>query len=217
MEAAFMKKSIAIGLCLILFSGAAYAETRYVKAGEITLRTGPGNKHKIIAMVPSGQKLDMLEPGSDWSRVRLLNGKEGWSLTQYLTTQIPDAIKLTRLGKKHAQLTREANTLQQVSSDLKEENQRLRAELADTQKKLSDTSNAYESLKNKSADFFKLDSNYKEATTRLSEQTEKAVLLEDRLKQNNIYLFLSGAGVLLAGFIIGLLFRRQRRRSSLLS
>jgi SH3 domain protein len=100
---------------------------------------------------------------------------------------------------------------------LKTENQHLHDELQETRNGLDHTSNAYETLKKKSANFFTLESNYKEAIAQLEQQTKKASRLESRLQEKNIQWFLSGAGVLLTGFIIGLMFRRQRRKSSLLS
>jgi len=40
---------------------------------EITLRTGPSNENKIIAMLFSGRPLDVLSTQGEWSRVRVLD------------------------------------------------------------------------------------------------------------------------------------------------
>jgi SH3 domain protein len=57
---------------------------------EITLRTGPGNENKIIAMLFPGRPLDVLSTQGEWSRVRVLDSdKEGWVMTRYLVTRLP--------------------------------------------------------------------------------------------------------------------------------
>jgi len=195
----------------------AEAATRYVRVETVTMRTGPGIKHKVIYSLPSDQPVNVLETGSDWSHVKLPHGKEGWVLTRFLTANAPAAIKLAELEKEHQQLLETSQTLKTDSELLKAENQRLHDELQQAQNGLDHTSNAYETLKKKSANFFTLESNYKEAIAQHEQQTKKASRLENRLQQKNIQWFLSGAGVLLTGFIIGLMFRRQRRKSSLLS
>jgi len=87
-------------------------------------------------------------------------------------------------------------------------------------KKLQRTNKDYEALKRDSKEFLKLQSKFKESSSKLSEQTKKAEKFEDELTKllwnQNIKWFLSGAGVLILGFIIGFSTKRQRRRSSLL-
>ncbi len=208
---------LALSMSDKLLSNPAQAATRYVRVETITMRTGPGIRHKVIYSLPSDQKVSVLESRTDWSRVKLPGGKEGWVLSRFLTPRAPAAIKLAGLEKEHHQLLKTVQALKSDSALLKEENQQLRDELEKTRKALDDTSNAYETLKKKSANFFTLESNYNEVTSKLEEQTEKASSLENRLKQKNIQWFLSGGGVLLTGFIIGLMFRRQRRQSSFLT
>lgn len=201
----------------LLLCQPAEAQTRYVRVESITMRTGPGITHKVIYSVHSDQMVTVLESGTDWSHVKLPNGKEGWVLSRFLTPQAPAAIALAGLEKEHQQLLETFQSLKEDSSRLKAENQRLIEELQKVRNALDNTGNAYETLKKKSANFFTLESSYNEATTQLNEQTKKTSILENRLKQKNIRWFLSGAGVLFTGFIIGLMFRRPRRRSSFLS
>lgn len=66
------------------------AQTVYVSDEfEITLRTGPGNDHKIISMPKSGNAMEILQKGEEWSRVRLPDGKEGWVLSRYISPTRP--------------------------------------------------------------------------------------------------------------------------------
>jgi SH3 domain protein len=103
---------------------------------------------------------------------------------------------------------------------LKDENKKLNYDLNTTEKKEKDISKDYETLKRESKQFLDLQEKYKESTSKLAEQTQKAEKFEDELTKllwnKNIKWFLSGAGVLILGFIIGFSTKRQRRHSSLL-
>jgi SH3 domain protein len=87
-------------------------------------------------------------------------------------------------------------------------------------KALKDLQKEYDTLKSGSAEYIKLKTTYQKTSSKLSEQTERADKVEGELakllRSQNIKWFLSGAGVLLLGFIIGYSSKRQRRRSSLL-
>ena len=210
-----------IGMCLVLFSGPVLAENKYINdIMKITMRTGPGTDRKIIALVGIGQKVEVVRWGGDWTLIRLTNGKEGWVISRFLTDKIPSSIELKVLKSKYKALMNEAATMQEADSLLKAENKELSTKLAASRKKFQKTSNNYETLKRESKDFFKLQSLFKESSSKLAEQTKKAEKFEDELTKllfnQNIKWFLSGAGVLILGFIIGLSTKRQRRRSSLL-
>ena len=206
---------------LILFSATVLAETNYVNDSmQITMRTEPGKDKKIIALLNIGQKVDVLDPGDDWTLVQLPNEKKGYVLTRFLTKKTPSSIELNILQSKHDTLKSKASALLEENNSIKSKNNKLDTELTATQKKLQDLKNDYERLKKESADFLALQSRYKNSTSKLAEQTQKAGKLEDELDKliwnQNIRWFLSGAGVLLIGFLIGLSTKRQKRRSSLL-
>ncbi|MFO7912531.1 MAG: SH3 domain-containing protein, partial [Desulfotignum sp.] len=46
------------------------------------MRTGPGVEHKIVAMLVSGTRLEILEYQDDWSMVQTDDQKSGWVLTR---------------------------------------------------------------------------------------------------------------------------------------
>ena len=104
---------------------------------------------------------------------------------------------------------------------LKAENNKLGNNLNISEKKQKSLNNSYETLKRESKEFLDLQAKYKESVSKLAEQTQKAEKYEDELTKllwnKNIKWFLSGAGVLILGFIIGFSTKRQRRHSSLLS
>ncbi len=213
-----MKSKLLIGICVFLISAAAYAEPMYVNnVIKITLRTGPGTDHKVMKMLNSGQELEVLEQGEDWTHVRLPNGIEGWILGRFISAEKPSDLLLKILEKKHKQLLEKSASLIEENKILKTENTQLSNELESANKHLTKTSTAYKSLQEGSSDYLNLKSKYDKTSSQLSEQTEKAQALYEQLLQTNIKLGLAGAGVLFFGFIVGYSIKKQRKRSSLLS
>ena len=211
-----------VGICLILLSTAVLAETKHYinDSMKITMRTGPATDRKIIALLNVGQEVEILKAEDDWTMVRLLNGKEGWVISRFITDQTPDSILLEALNQNHSALQAKAASLMEENKTLKDENNKLGHDLNTTEKKEKDLSKDYETLKRESKQFLDLQAKYKESTSKLAEQTQKAEKYEDELTKllwnKNIKWFLSGAGVLILGFIIGFSTKRQRRHSSLL-
>lgn len=207
-------------LLLCLFSASVYGETMYVSdILKLTLRTGPSIENKIIAVIESGQMMEVIQYGDEWSKVRLPSGKEGWVLSRYLTTDETNNIKLERLETMHNNLTIQAAELLEENNRLKTENTRLSTEFKAGQKELVKTKSDYEALKAESAEFLTLKANYNRAASQLAEQTARAKQLEEQLSslEMNTYIkwFLAGSGVLIVGFLIGFSTKRQRRRPSL--
>ena len=171
-------------------------------------------------MLSIGTKVEVVQPGDEWTLVRLANEKEGWVINRFLTDKIPSDIELKILKSKYQALKDSASKMQEKNSLLKAENEKLTTEFAVSRKDLQKTTNDYETLKTESKEFLKLQSKFKAASSKLAEQTKKAEKFEDELTKflwnQNIKWFLSGAGVLILGFIIGFSTKRQRRRSSLL-
>jgi len=206
---------------IVLFSTVVHAETMYISdIIEIMIRSGPGNDNRIIAMIKSGEKVEMLKPDEEWSLVRIANGKEGWALSRFLTSKEPDRLALARLEKQHKELKNKNVSLIEENKVYKKENKKLNSELQTNKKVLDKIKSSYETLKKESAEFLALKSNYEKSASILAEQTKKAEKLEEELTKlllhQNIKWFLSGAGVLLLGFVIGFSAKHQRRRSSLL-
>lgn len=208
-------------LLLCLFSGAAYGETMYVSdVLKLTLRTGPSIENKIISVINSGQMMEIIDFGEEWSQVKLPNGKEGWVLSRYLTSNETNNIKLERLEAKHKNLIIQSAELLEENNRLKAENKRFSTEFNTNQKQLVKTQSDYEELKAESAEFLTLKTNYERAASQLAEQTAKAKKLEEELSslEMNTYIkwFLAGSGVLIVGFLIGFSTKRQRRRPALM-
>ncbi|HJO61358.1 MAG TPA: TIGR04211 family SH3 domain-containing protein, partial [Desulfobacterales bacterium] len=132
-----MKKVTFIGICLFLFCSISQAETLYISDFlRITMRTGPGIDHKIIEMIKSGQSVTVLEQGPEWTKILLPTGKEGWVLNRFLTPKPPSGLLLKKLEEKHAELSLQITTLIDENKRLRNENQRLDAELKTSSRNL---------------------------------------------------------------------------------
>jgi SH3 domain protein len=200
----------------------AWAETKHYinDSMTITMRTGPGTDRKIIALLGVGQEVEILQAENEWTMVRLPNGKEGWVISRFITDQTPNSIQLNVLQNRFNDLQTRSASLLEENKTLSADNKKLSADLTTTETKLKNLNSTYETLKKDSKHFLELQEKYKASTAKLSEQTQKAQKYEDELTKllwnKNIKWFLSGAGVLILGFIIGFSTKRQRRHSSLL-
>jgi SH3 domain protein len=209
------------GVFIMAISGVVWAETMYVTdVLRLTLRTGQSTEHKIIAVIESGQEVEILESGEEWSSVRLTDGKEGWVLTRYLTPRETYNVKLKRLEDKHKNLRAQAASLLEENTKLNSENKKLKAASGQNEKALNRIQSDFESLKSESAEFIKLKTKYQKASKELNEKSQRLTDLEEQISRLELYhyikWFLVGAGVLLLGFVIGFSTKRQRRRASLL-
>ena len=198
------------------------AETMYVTdLMEITMRTGRGVGNKIIAMLESGQRVRVLEANDDWTLVELSDGKQGWVLSRFLTRSEPKSSLLEKLQQKHDKLAEDSKVLKEENAVLKSENNSLKSELETRNKAFEELSVKYNTLKKESAEYIELKASEKEARQKAGVLSSKTQQLEEdvsRLRtQQSIRWFVAGAGVLFVGFLIGLISRRKRRRSSLLS
>jgi len=187
---------------------------------KLTLRSGPSTEHKILAVVESGQQIELLEPGEDWSLVRIASGKEGYVLTRYLMPDPTHNVRLEQLQTKHKALMLQAATLLEENTSLKKEDRQLKSTLGSNDKTLKKLRVDYEKLKAGSAEYIELKEKYKTASGQLAEQTKRAETLDEELRsiEINQYIkwFLAGSGVLLVGFIVGFSARKGRRRPSLI-
>lgn len=196
-----MKIKTLITVCLLFCATQAAAETRYITDRiNATFRTGPGNQYAIVKSLPSGTAVELIEPGEKWSRVSDASGTEGWVLTQWLVT------RLSAGSGSNKQLA----TAQAELAALKTENTALKSKVDELLKATDASGESYQELKAKSATLQQLEADYKEAKSQLDALSKKTDDLNDSLARKNMIWFLSGAGVLLVGFLIGSSSRKKR-------
>jgi SH3 domain protein len=197
----------------------AQAETRYVSDElEIDMRSGTSNQHRILRMLPSGTALEVLEDdkASGYSRVQTSSGAEGWILSRYLQTSTPASKRLAETEKKLAELELQSRQRMAKLSEsdkefigvteeltrLKDENLKLTKQVADIQRTASSA--------------LAIDAENQELKNTLM-QLERG---QETLRQENAALhdrttrdwFMIGAGVMVAGILLGLILPRIRLR-----
>jgi SH3 domain protein len=208
-------------IALLILPAAGIADTVYVSENfEVTMRTGPGTDHKIIDLVQSGKALEMVQKGDEWSQVRESNGKEGWVLNRYLTVDQPCSMVLDRVKQEYDGLSDKYKNLKQNFDQIQAQKTSIDADLSQSQKESDKLKKAYDKLKKDSADYLTLKKRYQETTADLeAEKTRSAKLDEENLQMKRsriIQWVLTGGGIMLIGFFIGLFSSSRRKpRSSL--
>lgn len=136
--------------CLILFlaSQSIFAQTKYVSDEfEIMLRTGQSGQHEILRQLKSGTALTVIEQSTNYTKVRLSSGVEGWVLNRYLINQPSGRDRLAALERKYEDLKtrfdqkveekkqsmqKEITRLERIAKkplELQRENEKLKAQL----------------------------------------------------------------------------------------
>jgi SH3 domain protein len=205
MNMKMIKLLAAICLLAMVFTGPLSAKDIYVTGiTKITMRTGPGVEHKIVAMLTSGSKLETIEYQKDWSHVKTQDNKTGWVLSRFLTEEVPQTLLVKQLQAEN----------QRLMAGLEQTGEKTRV-LAQKNAFLMDIEEKYKKLEKESADFLKLSDSYKALTQESQDQKDQILTLEKNMNNEEKLWFLSGAGVFIVGLVIGL-STRKKKRSSLL-
>jgi len=196
------------------------AETLYVSDTtlEANLRTGTSQENRIIGMLRPGTQVTVLSEKEGWAEVTLEDGRTGWILRRYLSERPPWRETAEQLQRENEQLR---NQLHKVRT----EHQQIAQKSAEVQKQLDSQQGEFQSLQREHEDLRKSSTNYlnlKMAYENLQNEARqnKAKLDEvekaySKLKTSRaIRWFLSGAGVLMLGWIVGSSMARIRRRRS---
>jgi len=197
-----------------------WAETAYiVDSIKVALRSGPGNDQKSLGMAESGNPVEVLKSGEEWSLVRLGNGTEGFLLTRYLTATPPARFRLDQLQEKTKALTAQAASLLEENKRLKGENEELAAAVSAARKEVAALHGEFDAFRQEASDVTALKSRNDALAAELDQKKREFSQLESRpmaiLENENLYWFLAGAAVLLVGFFAGYSVKRPRRWSTL--
>lgn len=123
---------LVLGLTVSLLSlGAApsgHAETGWVR-GEVRLnvRTGPGTQYRIVGVVKTGDEVNVMTRGEDWTKVQITTEdgakKQGWIPEGYLKPEPPPTVRLAQAESRVAALTKELAGLSGETDKLRSDNQ----------------------------------------------------------------------------------------------
>jgi len=213
-----IKTALFLVCIFILFETAySHAQTVYVKDEfEITMRSGASIEHKIIAMLPTGTKLQVVEEKGDWILVKSPTDQEGWILKRYASVETPKKIVIEQLQKKYQEGSNHLGIETEKALKLEKENKDLRSALTSNQREFEKVTNDYTGLMNESKDFLKLKeehasslSNLRKARAELMQLTKEN---EELRSSTNITWLLSGAAVVIVSWLIGFVMAKISRR-----
>ncbi len=90
---------------LLLVGPSAFAETAYISARvEVGLHEERSAHSAILALLPEGTELEVLERDGDAARVRLDDGREGWIPIEYLSAEASAPAELADLRRRLPEL-----------------------------------------------------------------------------------------------------------------
>lgn len=212
--------SVLLATCLI--SQWSWAEQAYVTDDlKITFRSGPGTQHRIISMLSSGQRVEVLELQEDWSHIRLQgttpNAQEGWVLSRYLISRQPWEMQAAGLLQQNTRLNEQVKALQGSLGEMKLLKEELTVKLNETSGALDKLNKEYQDLEQGSAEYLKLKKTLDDTRSKLNRIENDFSMLNEEYKkikysERNIW-FATGAGILVFGLLIGIVLgRREKKR-----
>ncbi len=217
--------SVTIGFFSICES--AWAARAYITDSfKVTLRTGPTSQNKILALLPSGKRIKVLNSKDNWSYVSVLMEKrgeemEGWILSRYLITRLPWESQALSLQKENAGLKKKLATTEKERTEAANLANKVSKKLGQNTGALTQIQKDYESLKKGSAEYLELRATHEATVSALKtvQSTIQELTLENQelsSSRRNTW-FVTGAMVLLLGLVIGLVLgRRQKKRKTML-
>jgi SH3 domain protein len=212
-----------LAILVLAFSGLGTVDAQTV--GYVTdqlrleARSGPSTGHRIVRMLESGTQIAVLEKQGDYSRIRMPGGSEAWILNRYLMDE--------PAGRNEVVAARQTLVL------VNEENTKLKSELDQsmangrrTEQERSSLAQVNDELQRELSEIKKIAGSTLEINQLNEELQIQVVNLERELQlaqQENMAMndssdrdwFVTGAGVLVGGMILGLIipqFRGRRRR-----
>ena len=199
------------------------ADFRYVTDQfKIMMRTGESSSHKIKRTISSGTRLELVSSNREtgYSKVRLASGVEGFVLTRQLLKEPVAREKLAAANKRLEelqaapdQLTAKLSALQEEHATLLKSHETLELDRKNLEQELS-------GIKRTASNAIRVTNERNELRQQVTNLTREL----ENLKQENRELsndtaqnwFIIGAGVIIAGILIGLILphlRVQSRRS----
>jgi SH3 domain protein len=197
------------------------AATRYVSDELIiNFRALPSNQGRIIELLPSGTRLEVLEQQQEgeFSRVRTSKGTEGWVLTQYLVDQPVAATRLETANREVARLSRSVTELQQrletvlaERGEAQQSESTLTGQVSQLEQELAEIKRVSSSALEMAAENRRLN----DLNARLRNELDQLVDERDQLAANSQQRWLMiGGGLVLGGLLLGMILKSRPRRSA---
>lgn len=207
-----------LGSIVFSFSSAS-AESFYVAPSiDVAVRRGQGTEYKIVSMVKSGSRVEFLEEEGFHTKIRLASGKEGWMLSRFLSPDPPLDQVVDRLQLENDKLKEKSATAIEKTKELNLALKKSQQELEALRGEREQLGQDYDTLQQDTADVVQIKENMEKTAEENSTLMGKLVQVEEQYnslsKDNKMYWFLVGAGVLFVGIILGKMPSPSRKRKS---
>jgi len=172
----------------------------------------------IVKVLSSGAPIEVRDMDDTWAAVRLEDGRTGYVETKYLIDREPYKITAERLQLEVGQQRERLATLTQQLTTLRDEYQHLQKASGLSEVQLQDIGQKYEQLRQESTttQYLETKEKYADLQRTHAEAQQQLVALNaayTALKSSTkLIWFLSGAGVILTGWVLGLTSARWRGR-----
>jgi len=213
-------RQVLVGLLGLLLAGTASARTMYATdTFEIVVRSEKQIVGRnIIKVLPSGAPLEVRDMDDNWAAVRLEDGRTGYVEKKQLIDREPYKTTAERLQNEVGQQRERLATLTQQLTTLRDEHQRLQKANGLSEAQRQDISQKYEELRQAATttQYMEIKTQYADLQRAHTEAQQQLAALNEAyaaLKSSTrISWFLSGAGVILTGWLLGMASARWRGR-----
>ena len=221
-----MMKQIMTGLTLsagiIVSISDAVAETRYISDElEITFRSAPGDRKRILKMLKSGAPVELLsvDKKKQYAQVRTSDGKTGYVLVRFLSEEPSAREQLQTMQQRIDELQAEPDQIQSRLTQLQEDYSILQQQHQKTSNENETLTQELAGIKQTAANAIQIANERSDLSKQLTAFKRQNADLQQQNRElgNNIEQrwFMIGAGVVLGSILLGWLLplMRFRRRS----
>jgi SH3 domain protein len=198
-------------------SVSAFAATAYITDQlKITLRSGESTTHKVIRMLPSGTSVKILDRNSqtNYTKIQLSDGTTGFVLNRMLLSERPARERLAEAEQQLVVLRQEPGKLSSQLANLQESHSALQQDFTAIKDENGNLQQELSRLSKVARDPLRIAQERDDAVVRSQKLADELGILKlknqrltDKTEQN---WFLIGAGVVIAGIILGLLLPHMR-------
>jgi len=207
---------------LLVMATLSFAETRYVSDHlVVTVRSNNTDNYEVLTTLVTSSPVEILEEDANYLRVRTSKGVEGYIRKQYITKALPKSLQIATLEKQNAalenKLAQQKQNLQATSgmaNTHQAENDQLSSDLKQAEQQLEKLTSDYNALLESSGNVINLGIERDQLLEENQQISDQLIVLQEENKDfhrtNMIQWFLAGGGVLLVGWLLGKLSRKQR-------
>jgi len=188
---------------------------------EVMLRTGPSTTNAIQLMVDSGTELEILDEDVEagYTQVRTSGGTEGWVLTRYLMQEPSAREQLANLTGQLTDAAAEGSSMTSQLDAVRGEYDSATRQIRQLEQDKSGLQAEIDDITQKAANTLAIDRQNQDLRQQLTDAEIKVSILEQENEklsgQTTRNWFITGALVLFAGVLLGLILPRMKfqRRS----